>query len=353
VTPSHYRGWIRTQGLDVADRSNLERYLAELNTKDAHKTWLRDAIMRDLYNMPNACQAHAPGDAMNERQDTTETSVAPSAALIPTGPDFVEVGTPEQVTALYFALAEARGEFTPVAKNRTSGKGTNKEFRYADLDASLDATVPGLRKHGLVLIQPLSFVGGRAQVRTTIAHKEGGRLYAYFDVPLPTTGDVQDFGKNVTYSRRYCYNAALCLAADQDLDDAPGKDAAEPKQRTPNVPQQRQGGAQPGPARAAPAVTSAEQSQAPATTVQPASRAATPATAPAASTSADGALTAEQQASIRNLCAATGAQPSEVKSLIGGLLEKRGDTRMMPSNYSYIVTELGRLAIAAKETGNG
>ncbi len=41
-----------------------------------------------------------------------------------------------------------------------------------------------------------------------------------FDVPLPLDGDVQTFGKNVTYSRKYQYNALVCIAADQDLDEA-------------------------------------------------------------------------------------------------------------------------------------
>jgi hypothetical protein len=303
---------------------------------------------------------------MDENQ--TEQNEQPAPAIM-AGPDFVEVGTPEQVTALYFALAEARGEFAPIVKNRTSGKGTNKEFRYADLDASLDATVPGLRKHGLVLIQPLSFVNGKAQVRTTIAHKDGGRLYVYFDVPMPTTGDVQDFGKNVTYSRRYCYNAALCLAADQDLDDAPAASGQAAKRDTPQTPQTRQAGAQPSPTRAAQpgaaqngsgvAKTPAGSSPAAQSNGQPgqsANAAPSPAGASAAQPGPAEAqpvpLSREQWDQLLRMCSAAGATEKEdQRSLISGFLPD-GTTKPDASHFKTLVTKLGQLAIDRKESAN-
>jgi hypothetical protein len=167
----------------------------------------------------------------NEQQDSAP--IQPTASA-PFELGFEEIGNEAQVTALYAAMAVARAEFGPIIKNRTSGGGSKREFKYADLDASLDATVPSLSKHGLVLLQPLSMANGRAVVRTTLAHKDGGRMRACFDVPLPADGDVQEFGKNVTYSRRYQYNAMLCLAADPDKDD----DGAAPDDRKPT--QQRQ-----------------------------------------------------------------------------------------------------------------
>jgi hypothetical protein len=299
---------------------------------------------------------------MDENQ--TEQNEQPAPAIM-AGPDFVEVGTPEQVTALYFALAEARGEFAPVAKNRTSGKGTNKEFRYADLDASLDATVPGLRKHGLVLIQPLSFVNGKAQVRTTIAHKDGGRLYVYFDVPMPTTGDVQDFGKNVTYSRRYCYNAALCLAADQDLDDAPAASGQAAKRDTPQTPQTRQAGAQSSPTRAAQpgaapngsgvAKTPAGSSPATQPSGQPgqgATAAPNPAGASAAQPVQSESLTREQWDQLLKLCVSAGAvEKPDQQSIIRGFLPE-GATKPDASHFKMLVTKLGQLAINNKESAN-
>lgn len=176
-----------------------------------------------------------------------ETTPAESFAtpLPSTEPEFKEFGSDAQLTSLYVALGMARAEFEAVEKNRISGKGTTKEFAYADLDASLSATVPALSRNGLVVLQPLTMRDGRATLRTIIAHKDGGRLMAMFDVPLPADGDVQTFGKNVTYSRKYQYNALVCIAADQDLDEAGDSQQsfrnqapkAEEPRRAPQTPQ--------------------------------------------------------------------------------------------------------------------
>lgn len=181
---------------------------------------------------------------MEQEIETVSANNGATAMSFVAESEFKEIGSDEQMTDLYVALGMARSEFEAVEKNRISGKGTNKEFAYADLDASLSATVPALARHGLVVLQPLTLRGGLATLRTILAHKGGGRLVAMFDVPLPLDGDVQTFGKNVTYSRKYQYNALVCIAADQDLDESgDSQQSFRGKQTDPKASTERSSGA--------------------------------------------------------------------------------------------------------------
>lgn len=132
--------------------------------------------------------------------------------------DFQEIGTDAQLGALYGALAQARAEFTKIQKDRTvsikSDKGSYT-FNYAELENSLEATVPFLSKHGLVVIQPAT----TSVVRTILAHKDGGRVVS--TMAIPEARDIKTYGGHITYLRRYSYNAMLCLSADADLNDMP------------------------------------------------------------------------------------------------------------------------------------
>lgn len=166
-------------------------------------------------------------------QDMTEPApfVAPAA-------DFREIGTEEQVTALYAAFAEARAEFAPIVKNRVSGKGTTKEFKYADLETILDSCVPALSKHGLAVLQPPS---GNA-IRTMLVHKGGARIVSL--MPLVDSADIKEFGGQITYLRRYVVNGLLGVSADHDADGGETKEESSAgyrgagPQRTPQLPPQ-------------------------------------------------------------------------------------------------------------------
>jgi hypothetical protein len=186
-----------------------------------------------------------------------QENAAPAA--LPAGiEDFQELGTNEQIAALYKALAQAKRKFGKVVKSQTSGKGSVKEYKYADLQDSLDATVEHLGEFGLAMTQPLTYMSGVAIVRTTLSHQDGARIRALFAVPLPESGDVKEFGANTTYSRRYAYNAMLALAADQDADQT-GVGHPEPtnmRRREPEAPPPKAQGSGSGPATTARQATS-------------------------------------------------------------------------------------------------
>lgn len=266
--------------------------------------------------------------------------------------EFQELGSPEQLAELYGALASARGEFTRIAKNRTvkikSAKG-DYTFDYAELEESLAATVPALSKHGLVVLQP----AGGAILRTIVAHKSGARIIT--TMPLPAAEDIKTFGGSISYMRRYCYNATLCLSADADADDMPdakrGESHAEARPRsTPQVPRQEQ----PRPLASGSNAPSTSAAQTPSQSPQPFVTASQPASAPQGSPGgSDEKCTPEQQAKIRGMLVATGAKDTEFHGIVADILAKRGEQRMTQGNFVYLTTELGKLAIANAEQANG
>lgn len=148
---------------------------------------------------------------------------------------FSEHGSPEAVGQLYAALAEAQGEYEPIARTKQvkiqSQKGSYS-FEYAEMDEINTAIKAAHKKHGLALIAPFS----RADAQGTATHhvilsKGGARLHVrYGFVP---GADVKDLGGQTTYLMRYLVSKLLRLHAEGDADDQPsaarGETSAETK----------------------------------------------------------------------------------------------------------------------------
>jgi hypothetical protein len=173
--------------------------------------------------------------------------------------DLELLGTPAQLAALFAALSDATDGFKHIDKNRQvtikSEKG-NYTFNYAELSESIEATRGALKQFGLAISQPFTMVGNAPMVYTMLTHRDGGLMIAKCDVP--EAKDIKGLGGNITYMRRYAYNAMLCLAADEDKDDQPEEKrgeyaASSGPRRTPDAP------------KAQPAATAARQAAQPAT----------------------------------------------------------------------------------------
>lgn len=131
------------------------------------------------------------------------------------------------IPRLAAALAAAQAKFKPLAKNREVTIRPKERaaytFRYADLQACIEATRPALAEQELAVIQTIT--GG--ELITTLVHSSGEAVSS--SIPLGTPRDLAEpkaYGAAVTYLRRYAYTAILCLAADDDLDED-GKDPGE------------------------------------------------------------------------------------------------------------------------------
>ena len=120
----------------------------------------------------------------------------------------------ESISKLAEALVAARSNMPAILKNRT-GKHNSP---YADLEAVFDKTMPELNKNGLSVFQGVYNEGeNRVGVETLLMHISGE--WVETKVSMRTEQVPHTVGSNITYLKRYAYQAAICVVADDD-DDA-------------------------------------------------------------------------------------------------------------------------------------
>lgn len=119
---------------------------------------------------------------------------------------------------LFAALAKAQAEFPAIPKNRTvtvkHRSGGEHSFRYAELDTIIAATRPALTRHGLSVLQPID----GDKLTTVVTHEGGGMITSTMQMPH-MEADLKIYGAALSYLRRYQYQAMLCLASDDDIDE--------------------------------------------------------------------------------------------------------------------------------------
>jgi hypothetical protein len=126
------------------------------------------------------------------------------------------------------ALALVQESMEPVVKDRANA---HFKFKYATLDAIMEAVRAPLAKAGLVVVQ-----GGRIreggstllEVETLLIHTSGEWVANYTTVPI-AKADPQGMGAALTYGRRYGMSALLVLATEDDNDAEPRGNAAPAK----------------------------------------------------------------------------------------------------------------------------
>lgn len=131
------------------------------------------------------------------------------------------------------ALAKAQGEIGDIARNRTvtvtpRNGGQSYQFRYATLDAIIDAIKKPLADNGITRMQIISHNSeGGYYVLTTALYC--GEQFISSVVPIIAEGSSnQQFGSALTYMKRYALAAILGIAADED-DDGNSADGNEIK----------------------------------------------------------------------------------------------------------------------------
>lgn len=140
--------------------------------------------------------------------------------------------TSESLDKLLPALVAARAKFAPFVKAETAKAGTYS-YRYGDLAALFDATMPSLLANGLMLTQATDITAdGHFVLVSRLMHQSGQWLESRF--PLRTYDRTQETGSLITYARRYSAQALLGVAAEADDDgaaahhqDAPGRKEGE------------------------------------------------------------------------------------------------------------------------------
>lgn len=119
------------------------------------------------------------------------------------------------------ALLAAQREIEGVSKDSTNPHFKSK---FADLTSVIEATVPILNKHGIVVIQlPTPSETGSLALTTLLLHESGESISGTAVVPL-AKNDPQAYGSAMTYARRYSLGSAVSLKfLDDDAETAVGR----------------------------------------------------------------------------------------------------------------------------------
>lgn len=133
------------------------------------------------------------------------------------------------------ALADAKGEFGPITKNRlvdfeskTGGAKTN--YRYEDL-AQIEAAIkPALSKYGLSYRWRVSSETDKpVRVTCVLAHRGGHAEETTLEAGRDSSGNknaIQGIGSTITFLQRYTLKAACGLAVSND-DDGQSSEALD------------------------------------------------------------------------------------------------------------------------------
>jgi len=154
----------------------------------------------------------------------------------------IDIGTPQEVAALFTALAKAKAAFKPISKNKTvrieRKNGGSYSYEYATMEAILDATEPALSENGIVILQPFEQEGERGERMSQLTILAGHGAVVTFkslwdcqehwvndQTGVAGSGpmDIKDLGGELTYRQRYAYTKLLNLSTDADAEEAPRK----------------------------------------------------------------------------------------------------------------------------------
>lgn len=125
--------------------------------------------------------------------------------------------TSESQTALVGALLAARQAFPAIKKDK-QGQAGNRTFKYAPLDVVLDAVMPHLYANGLLLTQGTE----GHELITRLDHVSGE--WREHRMPINAEhANMQSYGIELTYRRRYAIQPMLGIVTEEDTDGAGGQ----------------------------------------------------------------------------------------------------------------------------------
>jgi len=121
----------------------------------------------------------------------------------------------ESIKNLAIALLAAQKE---LKNTKQTAENPYYQSTYAPLNDILDDVRPVLNKHGIVLLQNLSYIDTAIIVSVCLLHESGEWIEQDgLRVPLEKQ-TAQSAGISVTYGRRYVVSAMLGIASDEDTD---------------------------------------------------------------------------------------------------------------------------------------
>ena len=172
--------------------------------------------------------------------------------------------------AFHLALSTAQGEFPPIPKTHS----VEGKYKYAPLDALMDAITPVLQRNGLSTSFERAFVSGedgviKAVSSALVIRHQDGFSHTFAPVVMPIErgtnregrfmiSAAQAVGVAMTYADRYAYQGGLGFRpCDEDTDGQTRVQPTPPAARAPVQQPQRASAAPPAAQQAAPAPTAA------------------------------------------------------------------------------------------------
>lgn len=115
------------------------------------------------------------------------------------------------------AMLAVQGKVSGVARDAKADAG-RRVYKYATLEAVIDAIRPACVEAGIVLLQAPSLdpQSGVVQVETRLVHAASGEWVSCTSACAANAGDAQAVGSAQTYMRRYGLMALLGLAPEDD-----------------------------------------------------------------------------------------------------------------------------------------
>jgi len=87
--------------------------------------------------------------------------------------------------------------------------------KYFDINSLIRELLPLLKKHGLILFQPLGHLDGKTTLTTELKEVDGDGSVDSTCI-LPENNDPQKMGSIITYFRRYSIQSLLLLHSEDD-----------------------------------------------------------------------------------------------------------------------------------------
>lgn len=147
---------------------------------------------------------------------------------------YLKVQADQARRAFEAAMADARAEIKPIAKNRlvshATKSGDTKSYRHEDLAEIQRSIDPILAKHGLSYrFRTSGEINQPVRVTCIVSHRLGYSEENTLEAGRDDSGNknsLQAMGSTITYLERYTLKAAVGLAASND-DDGKASEAAD------------------------------------------------------------------------------------------------------------------------------
>ncbi len=121
-------------------------------------------------------------------------------------------------------FAQSQREFTCVNKAKTATvtikSGGQYKYKYADFGDVLRMAIPVLSRNGLAFSQPIRRGENGGLVLFSVLYHRSGESLQSDGIPIPNALTPQDFGRYLTYWRRYDGCSLLGIQLDEDDDGA-------------------------------------------------------------------------------------------------------------------------------------